>query len=86
MSELRTGIRVRAEGLGVLSKTVLAFLLLLYDSRIEKSPGKLALFAFAVGQLAYASVLLLVYLAYYPSIPWLSGDRQSLPWSRLKYV
>jgi oligosaccharide translocation protein RFT1 len=64
MSELRTGVRVRAEGLGITAKTLVTFLVLLYDTRSNAS-GKLALLAFAGGQLAYGTFVLGTYVTYY---------------------
>lgn len=65
MAELRTGVRVRAEGLGITSKTVVTFLVLLYDTRRGGRQGELALLAFAGGQLAYGVSVLLTYVAHY---------------------
>ncbi|KAJ7090353.1 Rft protein-domain-containing protein [Mycena belliarum] len=64
MAESKTHIRVRAEGLGVMSKTLVTFIVLLYDSKAEMD-GFLALMAFAMGQLSYSLCLLLVYLWHY---------------------
>ena len=64
MSELRTNIRVTAEGLGIISKPVVTFLVLLYDARTG-AQGSLALLAFAGGQLAYGAVVLGTYMVYY---------------------
>jgi oligosaccharide translocation protein RFT1 len=61
MVDLQTQIRVTAEGAGVTVKTLTTFLVLYYDTRIIRS-HKLALLAFAVGQLAYSCTLLLVYV------------------------
>jgi oligosaccharide translocation protein RFT1 len=63
MAELRTNVRVRAEGLGITGKTVVTFLVLVYDSRREERT--LALLAFATGQLAYGIIVLGAYLACY---------------------
>jgi hypothetical protein len=65
MGTLRTDIRVRAEGMGVISKAVVTFLLVLYDSNIGEKQGRLTLLAFAGGQLSYGIVLNGVYLTYY---------------------
>lgn len=65
MGELRTGVRVRAEGLGITSKTAVTFLVLLYDSTRAGGRGELGLLAFAAGQLAYGVVVAASYLAYY---------------------
>ena len=64
MSELRTNIRVTAEGLGIISKPVVTFLVLLYDARTG-AQGSLALLAFAGGQLAYGTMVLGTYMVYY---------------------
>ncbi|KAG6855616.1 hypothetical protein H0H87_000251 [Tephrocybe sp. NHM501043] len=61
MAELRTGVRVRAEGLGITAKTVVTFLVLVYDFR-SGGDGALALIAFAAGQLAYGAAVLATYL------------------------
>ncbi|KAM6501853.1 Rft-1 domain containing protein [Amanita muscaria] len=73
MSELRTDIRVRAEGLGVTMKTIVTFLVLYHDSR-QGTPGSLALLAFALGQLSYSVSLVTKYVSVY-------GIRSLLPWS-----
>ena len=64
MSELRTDIRVKAEGLGVTTKTVTTFLILHYASR-RRPAGNLALLAFALGQLSYSVCLLAKYINAY---------------------
>ncbi|KAF7359236.1 Oligosaccharide translocation protein RFT1 [Mycena sanguinolenta] len=64
MAEMKTHIRVRAEGMGITAKTLITYLVLLYDSK-TKLDGDLALIAFALGQLAYSLILLLVYLSHY---------------------
>ncbi|KAJ7702201.1 Rft protein-domain-containing protein [Mycena rosella] len=64
MAESKTHVRVRAEGTGVVSKTLVTVLVLLYDSKAEMD-GALALMAFALGQLSYALCVLLVYLSHY---------------------
>ncbi|TFK37659.1 Rft protein-domain-containing protein [Crucibulum laeve] len=64
MAELKTNVRVRAEGLGVTCKSIVTFLVLLLDSR-RRNHGSLALLAFAAGQLAYGTVILLTYLNYF---------------------
>ncbi|RDB21551.1 Oligosaccharide translocation protein RFT1 [Hypsizygus marmoreus] len=63
MAELRTGVRVKAEGLGITVKTIVTFLVLLYDMR--SGGHTLALLAFAAGQLAYGAAVLFIYVAYY---------------------
>ncbi|KAF8162135.1 RTF domain-containing protein [Pholiota molesta] len=62
MSELKVGVRVRAEGLGVTAKSLTTFLVLMYDARA--GTGGLALVAFALGQLMYSAVVFGTYLAY----------------------
>ncbi|KAJ7460938.1 Rft protein-domain-containing protein [Mycena galericulata] len=64
MAEMKTHIRVRAEGMGITLKTLVTFLVLLYDSKAGMD-GDLALMAFAMGQLSYSLCLLLVYLSHY---------------------
>ncbi|KAJ6606401.1 Rft-1-domain-containing protein, partial [Mycena vulgaris] len=64
MAESKTHVRVRAEGTGVMFKTFVTFLVLLYDSKAEMD-GALALMAFAMGQLSYSLCLLLMYLSHY---------------------
>jgi len=59
MVDLKTSVRVRAEGLGITAKSILTFLILLYDSR--EGSGDFALVAFAVGQLAYSIVMFFTY-------------------------
>lgn len=61
---MKTHIRVRAEGMGIASKTLVTYLVLLYDSK-AKLNGDLALLAFALGQLSYSLLLLAVYLSHY---------------------
>lgn len=58
-NELRLNVRVRAEGVAVVSKSVVAFLVLAFAS------GEWALVAFAVGQAAYGLSLLIVFLRVY---------------------
>ncbi|KAJ7722286.1 Rft protein-domain-containing protein [Mycena maculata] len=64
ISEMKTGIRVGAEGAGITFKTFVTFLVLFYDSQAGLK-GYLALMAFAMGQLSYSLSLLLVYLSHY---------------------
>ncbi|KAG6853215.1 hypothetical protein C0991_006118 [Blastosporella zonata] len=64
MAELRTGVRVRAEGLGITAKTVVTFLVLVYDLRTG-GEGGLALIAFAAGQLVYGATVLATYMTAY---------------------
>lgn len=60
MAELKTGVRVRAEGLGITSKSLTTFLLLSYNTRRGKDDD-LALVAFSAGQLMYSVVMFFVY-------------------------
>lgn len=62
MTELKVGVRVRAEGLGVTAKSLTTFLVLVYDARA--GTGGLALVAFALGQLMYSAVVFGTYIAY----------------------
>ncbi|KDR74152.1 hypothetical protein GALMADRAFT_227845 [Galerina marginata CBS 339.88] len=62
MVELKTGIRVRAEGLGITAKSITTFLILFYDSM--RGTGDLALLAFAFGQLVYGIVMFATYVVY----------------------
>lgn len=59
MAELKTGVRVRAEGLGITSKSLTTFLLLFYNTRRDD----LALVAFAAGQLMYSVTMFFVYIS-----------------------
>ncbi|KAG2348602.1 Rft-1-domain-containing protein [Suillus weaverae] len=61
MGEVRTGARVRAEGLGITCKTLVTYLVLLYDSNRPDS-GEFALVAFALGQFAYSSMMFFSYV------------------------
>jgi oligosaccharide translocation protein RFT1 len=80
MAELRTNVRVKAEGLAITVKTLVTFLVLVYDTRRGEIEGTLALLAFAGGQMAYGITALLTYLAYY-------GVRDAWPkTSWFKYV
>ena len=65
MAELRTSLRVKAEGLAVTGKAITTFLILSYDARTEGRDG-LTLLAFAGGQLAYGVILLLAYIGTWP--------------------
>ncbi|KAG2061339.1 Rft-1-domain-containing protein [Suillus hirtellus] len=79
MGEVRTGVRVRAEGLGITCKTLVTYLVLLYDSTRPDS-GEFALVAFALGQFAYSSVVFVsyVYQMGYPTFwPTRLATRQS---------
>ncbi|KAG2148939.1 hypothetical protein DEU56DRAFT_86752 [Suillus clintonianus] len=61
MGEVRTGARVRAEGLGITCKTLVTYLVLLYDSTRPEF-WEFALVAFALGQLAYSVVVFFSYV------------------------
>ena len=65
MSELATNVRVKAEGVAILSRTSVTFFVLVYDSRSPRWNGELALLAFALGQLAYGISLLGTYMRHY---------------------
>ncbi|KAI6118721.1 Rft protein-domain-containing protein [Pisolithus croceorrhizus] len=64
VGEARTSIRVRAEGLGISSKTAVTYVALLLDSQLGEQ--KFTLVAFALGQLMYSSVVFVIYLADIP--------------------
>lgn len=64
MAELKTGVRVRAEGLGITSKSLTTFLLLFYNASGEEDDD-LALVAFAAGQLMYSAVMFFVYISHF---------------------
>ena len=64
MVQLKTNIRVKAEGVGITAKSMVTFLVLLYDVRKADGQGELALLAFALGQLAYSFACWVVYLGY----------------------
>ena len=68
MTGLQTNIRVRAEGSGVILKPIVIILVLLYDTHIQYGDGRLALVAFALGQLAYAATLFCVYQSHYGGV------------------
>ena len=73
MGEVRTDVRVRAEGLGIIIKTITTYLILLYDSKSRNS-GELALMAFALGQLAYSATVFWVYKLRFPETSlWLTS-------------
>lgn len=68
MGENLTGVRVRAEGVGISGKTSITCLILIYDSVRKSRSGELALLAFASGQLAYSLSLLVTYILYFRNI------------------
>ncbi len=79
---LKTTVRVRAEGLGIIIKSVTAFLILLYDTKFGQ--GNLSLLAFAFGQLLYSTTMFVKYLTYFglkamqPKLSSVSGYNLSL--------
>ena len=70
MGEALTGIRVRAEGVAITSKTATTCFVLLYDSRMSGHSGELGLVAFAAGQLAYGVFLCATYLSHFRGMSW----------------
>ncbi|KAF8966969.1 Rft protein-domain-containing protein [Flammula alnicola] len=90
MVELKTGVRVRSEGLGITSKSITTFLILLYDSK--KGRGDLALVAFAFGQLMYSLVMFATYIAYLgagymrPKLPSAAGHTFSHTLTKKRYI
>jgi oligosaccharide translocation protein RFT1 len=89
MGEVRTDVRVQAEGLGIIVKTITTYFMLLHDSKSQHS-GELALMAFALGQLAYSAAVFGVYKLQFPeSSLWPTGlpNPQRTPnenlWTRL---
>ncbi|KAF7974203.1 hypothetical protein HWV62_13167 [Athelia sp. TMB] len=68
MGEVLTGIRVKAEGTGVIFKTLVTCAILWGDSLRKTGAGDLALLAFAFGQLSYSMVVLLTYYAHFRSL------------------
>lgn len=65
MSELKTNVRVRAEGTGVVCRTLVTLAVFVYEGMTETAEGELALLAFAIGQLSYSLCVLLVYLKHF---------------------
>jgi len=65
MVNLKTSVRVRAEGLGITIKSITTFLILLYDTKFGE--GNLSLLAFAFGQLLYSTTMFAKYLTYFGS-------------------
>ncbi|KIK74585.1 hypothetical protein PAXRUDRAFT_19721 [Paxillus rubicundulus Ve08.2h10] len=93
MGEVRTGIRVSAEGLGITVKTIITYLVLLYDSSVSQRSGELALMAFALGQLAYSAIVFTVYTLQMPeanlwpsSLPDLRQKSPKRSWWRQQVV
>jgi len=69
MVQLKTNVRVKAEGTGIMTKSIVTFFVLLYDVRKVDGQGTLALLAFALGQLAYSVACWMVYLRYLGASP-----------------
>jgi oligosaccharide translocation protein RFT1 len=67
MGELQTDARVKAEGAAIVCKTLVTFLILLYDSRLGHVQGEYSLMAFAIGQLVYGTCILGLYMYHYGS-------------------
>ncbi|KAK1220356.1 Oligosaccharide translocation protein rft1 [Marasmius sp. AFHP31] len=74
MAELKTHIRVRAEGAGITLKTIVTFIVLFYDYTAQ-SKRDFALLSFALGQLAYGACVFAIYAWSYGGIPRLQGMR-----------
>ncbi|KAJ2920685.1 hypothetical protein H1R20_g16409, partial [Candolleomyces eurysporus] len=72
MLELKTNVRVRAEGLGITAKSFVTFLVLFVDAR--RGQDTLALVAFALGQLAY-SVVVFGHYARTFGVPWVKKPK-----------
>lgn len=70
MGEVLTGVRVRAEGMGIMSKTATTCFVLWYDSRRGAHSGELGLVAFAAGQLAYGFFLFATYFSHFGGLSW----------------
>ncbi|KAL0574209.1 Oligosaccharide translocation protein rft1 [Marasmius crinis-equi] len=83
MAELKTHIRVRAEGVGITFKTIVTFIVLFYDY-ITRSEHDLALLSFALGQLAYGACVFAIYAWSYNGFPRLRGTTGS-SWSLASY-
>jgi len=66
MVQLKTNVRVKAEGTGIIAKSMVTFLVLVYD---VGDVDRLALLAFALGQLAYSFSCWMVYLGYLGARP-----------------
>jgi oligosaccharide translocation protein RFT1 len=78
MAELNTNVRVKAEGLGIIVKSVLSVAILVFDERRLGGRGDLALLAFAVGQLMYAVCVLSTYFRHYGMVLfWLTKINES---------
>jgi hypothetical protein len=62
MGELKTHIRVQAEGTGIIAKTAVTFLAIQVGLRQSTEEGSFALLSFAAGQISYALVVLGIYM------------------------
>lgn len=70
---MQTDIRVKAEGLGFVLKSITTFLVLLIDATHHDTPGEWALLAFAIGQFVYCITTLAIYVSHYgikPLLPY----------------
>lgn len=61
LQSLKSAVRVKAEGGAVIIKSIVTVAVLVYDSS-PRGTGNLSLMAFALGQLSYSIVLLIVYV------------------------
>lgn len=68
MCEVLTGVRVRAEGVGIMGKTLATCLVLWCDSMYGTRSGEYALLAFATGQLSYGILVFTTYAIYFRGI------------------
>lgn len=73
MIELKTDVRVRAEGLGITAKSLATLAILYLD--VRRGQDDLALIAFALGQLAYAGTVWVVYAAKFGGFMWLKKPK-----------
>ncbi|KAG7440105.1 Rft-1-domain-containing protein [Guyanagaster necrorhizus] len=65
MADLNTGIRLRAEGLAIVGKSAITFLVLFLDPHRDDSQQHRALLAFALGQTFYSLCVWAIYVAHY---------------------
>ena len=65
MGEVQTGVRVRSEGVGITGKALVTALVLWVDSCTMWGSGRLALLAFAGGQLTYGVLVLAMYVSHF---------------------
>lgn len=88
-AQSRTNLRLRAEGLGVVLRTAVTFLVLLFDYQTGLN-GRLALIGFSLGQLTYALVAVAIYASHYgfgklwPDVSGLKSPKTSLDQGSLK--